>query len=217
MRLQFAMLVAGCLPLLARGGEPEDFFEKKIRPVLDEHCYKCHSDEARLKGKLKGGLLLDSKEGTRDGGDSGPAVVPGKPGEGTLLAALKYGGDTKMPPPGKLPDEVVKDFEKWIGDGAVDPRVAAAPRPAPTATDLAEAKKPWSFQRPKPRPAPPVKDAKWPAKPIDFFVLGKLESAGILPAPPAEARALFRRLSFDLTGLPPSPEAVEAFVADPSP
>src|SRR5437868_12122301 len=116
MRLVAALLFGTLLPS-ARAGESEDFFEKKIRPVLVEHCYKCHSDGAKLKGKLKGGLLLDSKAGVRAGGDGGVAVVPGKPGEGTLLAALKYDGDVKMPPPGKLPYEVVKDFEKWIADG----------------------------------------------------------------------------------------------------
>jgi hypothetical protein len=219
MRIGLVLFAVGLGPvaLPLRAGDPEDFFEKKIRPVLVEHCYKCHSDEAKLKGKLKGGLLLDSKDGMRTGGDGGPAVVPGKPGDGSLLAALKYAGDVKMPPAGKLPDDVVKNFETWIAAGAADPRVVAAPRPAPTATDLAAAKKHWAFQPPTAHPAPAVKNASWPTQPVDYFVLAKQEAAGISPAPPAESRAVVRRLSFDLIGLPPAPETVEAFAADASP
>ncbi|HEY2785916.1 MAG TPA: PSD1 and planctomycete cytochrome C domain-containing protein [Fimbriiglobus sp.] len=209
--------IAFALPGIVRAGESEDLFEKKIRPVLVEHCYKCHSAEAKRKGKLKGGLLLDTRAGMRAGGDGGPAVAPGQPGKGTLLAALRYDGDTKMPPAGKLPGTVVKDFERWIETGAFDPRVPVAPRAGPSAADLVAARKHWAFQRPQVHPAPPVQHTSWPTQPIDAFVLAKLEAANISPSPPAGPRALARRLSFDLTGLPPTPEVVEAFAADPSP
>jgi hypothetical protein len=105
-----------------------EFFEKKIRPVLTEHCLKCHSKEAADKKKLKGGLLLDSRDGWVKGGDSGPAIVPGKSTESLLIKAIKYDGDTQMPPAGKLPDAVIADFEAWVKMGAPDPRVAAGPR-----------------------------------------------------------------------------------------
>src|SRR5687767_9419227 len=123
-KLPPAAVVLVALAAQSKGADPDsaDFFEAKIRPVLVAQCYSCHSAEADKKGKLKGGLLADTRDGLRKGGDAGPAVVPGKPGEGTLLKALRYHGDVQMPPKGKLPDAVVKDFEAWIRAGATDPR-----------------------------------------------------------------------------------------------
>jgi hypothetical protein len=193
------------------------FFERHIRPVLVEHCYSCHSAKA---DKLKGGLLLDTREGTLKGGDSGPALVPGSPEKSLLLLALRGADpDTVMPPkPGKrLPAAVVKDFEQWIAAGAPDPRSTHAAAPARTKIDWDEARKYWAFQPLREPRIPDVRDAAWPASPIDRFILARLEARGLKPAPDADPATLLRRLSFDLTGLPPTPEETEAFLADPSP
>jgi hypothetical protein len=198
--------------------EPDAFFESKIRPVLVASCYSCHSADAKAKGKLKGGLLLDTKAGLRAGGDGGPALVPGKPGEGTLMAALRYKGDVQMPPSGKLAEDVIADFETWIRDGAADPRTGDAGRPVEKPVfDVAKAKEHWAFRPPRAHAAPPVSDAAWPTQPIDPFILARLDAAGLAPSPPADPRSLLRRVSFDLTGLPPSPEDVEAFARNPTP
>ena len=213
------LALTGPVPTTGPGSAGVEFFERKIRPVLVERCYSCHSAGVGKKGKLKGGLAVDTRDGLLTGGDSGPAVVPGKPGQGTLLKALRYDGDVQMPPKGKLPAGVVGDFETWVRNGAVDPRGAtqdAGRKPAPGGIDLAAGKKFWAFQPPHEHPAPAVHDTSWPATAIDPFVLAKLEDAGLRPAPPADPRTLVRRLSFDLTGLPPSPEEADAFAADPS-
>jgi hypothetical protein len=205
-------------PVPAAGADGVEFFEAKVRPVLIENCYGCHSAEADKKGKLKGGLLVDTRDGLRKGGDGGPAVVPGKPDEGTLLKALRYAGDVQMPPKGKLPDSVIADVEKWVKAGAEDPRTAGAVVQKPASTiDVAAGKKFWSFQPPKEQPAPDVRDSSRPATKIDAFVRAKLDEAKLTPAPPADKRTLIRRLFFDLTGLPPTPEDVDAFVGDASP
>ena len=126
-----------------------EFFEKKIRPVLTQTCGGCHSAEAEKNGKLKGTLYLDSRDGVLKGGDSGPAIVPGKPAESLLLKTLKYEGDVQMPPKGKLPDAVIKDFEKWIAMGAPDPRgdTAAAPR-RQVGLSIEEGRKFWAYKLP---------------------------------------------------------------------
>ena len=206
------------LPL--RAAEPDalrlDFFEKKIRPVLVERCYECHSADAK---KLKGGLRLDSRDGVLRGGETGAAVVAGKPNEGLLLKALRY-EDLEMPPSGSLPDRVIADFKKWIELGVPDPRVESASAGVPTTSgkiDIESGKKFWSFQAPQRHRLPSVKQTDWIATPIDGFVLAKLDEAGLSPSAAAERRTLIRRASFDLIGLPPTPDEVEAFVADSSP
>ncbi|WP_439621552.1 DUF1553 domain-containing protein [Gemmata sp.] len=188
-----------------------DFFEKKIRPVLAEHCYSCHSAEAEAKKKLKGGLALDTRDATRTGGDSGPALVPGKPAESLLLKTLKYDGDVKMPPKGKLPDAVVADFEAWVKMGAPDPR-AGGGRKKQVGLTIEEGKKFWSFVPVANAPVPAVRDGAWPAGNIDRFVLTRLEANNSRPAPDADKVVLVRRVYFDLTGLPPTPEQIDAFV-----
>jgi hypothetical protein len=199
------------------GAEPTreqiEFFEKKIRPVLVEHCYECHSAQS---AKVRGGLLLDTRESLRRGGESGPAVVPGDVAASLLLKALRY-EDRKMPPGGKLPDPVIADFQSWIQKGAVDPREGKAATTAARPIDFEAAKRLWSFQAPRAHGAPEVKDAAWPRKKIDSFLLARLEQSGLGPNPPADRRTWVRRASFDLIGLPPTPEEVEAFVNDPSP
>ena len=190
-----------------------EFFEGKIRPVLVEHCYKCHSAEAK---KARGGLRLDSAAGLLKGGDSGPAIVPSEPAKSLLLKALRHEGELKMPSEKKkLPAAVLADFEAWVKMGAPDPRQSQPA--AKRAIDLAEARKFWAFQRPVARPAPAVNDPDWSANEIDAFVMAELEKRGLRPVRPAGERELIRRAAFDLIGLPPTPEEVEAFEKDPSP
>ncbi len=193
-----------------------DFFEKKIRPVLTEHCYSCHSAEAEAKKKLKGGLSLDSRDALRTGGDSGPSIVAGKPVDSLLLKTMKYDGDVKMPPKGKLPDAVIADFEAWIKMGAPDPRTAGG-RKKQVGLTIDEGKKFWAYMPRADAPIPTVKDAAWPAGDIDRFVLANLEAKGLKPAPDADKVTLIRRLYFDLIGLPPTPEQIDEFVKSTDP
>jgi hypothetical protein len=192
-----------------------EFFEKRIRPVLAEKCYKCHSAEAE---KVKGGLLLDTREGIREGGESGHAVVPGDLNQSLLIAAMKWEDkDMKMPPEkegGKLSDEIIADFEKWIEMGAPDPRDGKAETIAKKEWDIAKGKEFWAFQPPKAAPAPAVKDAAWPRTEVDKYIRAAQEAKGLKPVADADARTLVRRVYFDLIGLPPAPEQVEAFAAE---
>jgi mono/diheme cytochrome c family protein len=185
---------------------PEDvrFFEARVRPLLAERCFKCHGPE-----KQKGDLRLDSAGAVRKGGGSGkPLVVAGKPDESLLLRAVRHAdGVEEMPPGGKLKDAEIADLAAWVKRGAPFPAAAKA-----TGTDPARH---WAFQ-PVARPAVP-KTRTPAANPIDAFILTKLGAAGLTPAPPADRRTLIRRATFDLTGLPPTPEEVDAFVKDTSP
>ena len=199
----------------AGAAEPDrkglDFFEAKIRPMLVKHCYECHSAGAAGKKKLKGGLLLDSRDGSRKGGESGPAVIPGKPDESLLISALKH-DSFKMPPKGKLPDELIAHFVKWVEMGAPDPRDGVA-IVASSEIDIDEGRKHWAFQ-PLGKPTPPtVMDTGWTRTPIDNFVRARQEKAGVTPNKTASARTLIRRAYYDLIGLPPSPEDVAKFEA----
>ncbi|MEP6670356.1 MAG: PSD1 and planctomycete cytochrome C domain-containing protein [Chthoniobacter sp.] len=196
-----------------------DFFEKKIRPVLTDKCYKCHSEKAE---KVKGGLLLDTREGVRRGGDSGPAVVPGNLKDSLLIDAIHYGSkDTAMPPQkagGKLSDEIIKDFEKWVQMGAPDPREGGgAVAVASKKYDTEKAKDWWSFRAPKKTVPPAVQDAAWARTDIDRFLLAGLEAKGIKPVADADKLTLIRRVYFDLVGVPPSLDEITAFVQDKSP
>ncbi|MCP5539765.1 MAG: DUF1553 domain-containing protein [Akkermansiaceae bacterium] len=190
------------------------FFEKHIRPVLVERCYECHSTES---GKSKGGLRLDTRDGWARGGDSGPALVPGKPADSLLLGALAHDPDLpEMPPKERLPDEVIAHFRAWIADGAPDPRTAppAAADGGKTGIDVEEGRRFWAFQPRVVSPPPPVKRPDWPRGEIDRFLLASMEENGLSPAPPADPIALARRLTFDLTGLPPTPEEIDRFVTE---
>ena len=185
------------------------FFEKRIRPVIVKECYACHAATAK---KIRGGLTLDTRAGIRKGGDNGPAVVPGEPNKSRLLKAIKQvRDDLKMPPKKKLSEEVIADFEKWIAMGAPDPRDGSA-RVVKHEIDIAKGRKFWSFQPPRRTPPPALKNAAWPRSDIDRFLLAGLEAKGLAPVADADPRTLLRRLTFDLTGLPPTPEEVEAFV-----
>ncbi len=169
------------------------FFEKKIRPVLVEHCYECHSAQSK---KVKGGLLLDTRDGLLKGGDTGPALVPGKPEESLLVRAVRYTDkDLQMPPKDKkLSDAAIADLEEWVKLGAVDPRTntvaAVAEKQLP---DLSEARKLWAYRKPESQAPPPVRDESWVKSPIDPFILAKLEEKKLMPAVPADKRTLIRR------------------------
>jgi len=218
LRCPFAaalLLFAAFSAAQLRAADPQielDFFESRIRPVLVEHCYECHSTDADA---LQGGLLVDSREGLRRGGDSGAAVVPGDIDESLLLGALKY-ESFEMPPQGKLPDHVIADFERWIDGGAHDPRDGTAPV-VESEIDLEAGRRHWSFQ-PITRPTvPPVQAVDWPRTDIDRFVLAGLEEHGLAPNANADRRTLVRRLYFDLIGLPPTPAEIASFLDDDAP
>jgi mono/diheme cytochrome c family protein len=223
------LLLGGTLALLGAAGfaadnvkpakpdtispQAAEFFESKVRPVLFEKCFGCHGPKQQ-----SGGLRLDSPASLRKGGKSGPVLVPGDAEKSALVRAIRYDGVLKMPPTGKLKPEEIAALTAWIQMGA--PWPAAAPA-APT-TDgeyvLSDAQKRfWSF-RPIKKPATPkVRDTTWIKTPIDAFILSKLEAKGLKPSPPADRRTLLRRATFDLTGLPPMPQEVDAFLADRAP
>jgi hypothetical protein len=190
------------------------FFEKKIRPVLIDQCYKCHAADAE---KIRGGLLLDTREGVHKGGDSGPVVVPGNPDRSALIKAVRYKDEaTKMPPKAKLPNEVIADLEAWVKMGAPDPRDGA--KIATKEIDIEKGREFWAFQKPKRPAVPHIRNAKSEIRnPIDAFVHAKWDEKGLTPVGLADTRTLIRRAYLDLTGLPPTPEEVEAFIADNSP
>lgn len=230
-RQQFVLsLTALCLAWLGQGDRPccaqddpkfatDDlqFFEKKIRPVLVEQCYACHSADAAKANKLKGNLLVDTRAGLLKGGDSGPAVAPGDLDESLILDALRY-ESLQMPPKGKLPASVIADFETWITRGAADPRRGDAAAPVRAGIDIAAGRQHWAYRPLVRQPIPEVSRLDTATfSPIDAFVLSKLAANQLSFAPEADRAALARRLSFDLTGLPPSPEEVDAFVADSTP
>lgn len=185
------------------------FFESKIRPVLVEHCYECHSTAALAAKKLRGELLLDSREGMLKGGGNGPAIVPGKAEFSLLIKTLHQVGNIKMPPKGKLPDSVLADLEVWINMGAPDPRTGAVARQK--GLSLEEGRRLWAYQPVKKAAVPQVRDPKRRNE-IDAFILDRIEAAGLLASPEADAVTLIRRVSYDLIGLPPTPEEMDAFV-----
>ena len=216
--MQRVLLALACLSLtlLAQSSSPtpeqKEFFENRVRPVLAQNCFACHTNSQM------GGLRLDSREGLIKGGKSGPAVVPGDPEKSMMITAIRQTTEIKMPKNGHLTDAQISDLTAWVKDGAVWPTDEVAK------TGLArgyvirpEQRKFWSFQ-PLEKPAPPkVKDAAWPLTDIDRFVLAKLEKEGLKPAPAADRRVLLRRVTYDLTGLPPTYEEVKTFERDKSP
>ncbi len=214
----FRLLLISCVAARAFAQIPADqleFFEKKIRPVLAESCYACHSAK---RVPPKGGLRLDTRDGVRKGGDSGPAIVPGDPAASLLVKAVSYNDpDIRMPPNGKLGDNEIADLTAWVKMGAPDPRDDAPPEPKKKSINFTEARKFWAFQPVKDPPPPAVKQKSWLVSPIDRFVLAKLEEKQLAPALPADKRTLIRRVTLDLIGLPPTPGDVANFLADTSP
>src|SRR6267142_5988852 len=210
-----AFLFAG-LPIRAADPTSEqiEFFESKVRPIFAEHCYTCHSEKAE---KLKGGLRLDAPEAILKGGDTAPAIVPGDVEGSLLIKAVRYTDpDLKMPPKNKkLSAEQIASLEAWVKMGAPLPRSTAASHPP---DEIAKVRaRHWAFQPVKKPPAPAVKNSRWVQTPVDNFVLATLEKRNLSPAPMADRRTLIRRVSYDLTGLPPTYEEVEAFMCDQRP
>jgi hypothetical protein len=207
-----ATLWLGCPqpPLTAAETTPSPeqiaFFEQHIRPALVEHCYQCHSQGSQKEGKLKGGLFLDTRAGVLKGGDTGPALVAGDVSASLLLKAVRWeDSDTQMPPKKKLPPELIAHLEKWVAMGAPDPRDGAAGT-AKREINIAQGREHWAF-KPLSKSAPPeVRNSSWPRTPVDRFLLAAQEAAGVTPSPSASKETLLRRVSFDLTGLPPKPE-----------
>ena len=202
--------------VLAQGPNEDElkFFEQKIRPVLVQQCYGCHSVAAHAAKKLQGRLFLDSADGVLDGGESGAAIVKGKSAESLLLKALKYDG-VEMPPAGKLSDEIIADFAKWIDMGAPDPRKGEAPARPKREINLAEGRKWWAFEPLK--AVTPPQSATGQINAIDGFVVAAQQQHGLKPGGPEAMETLIRRAYFDLIGLPPTPEQTAAFVNDSTP
>ena len=187
-----------------------DFFESKIRPILADRCYKCHSTFAE---KIKGGLLLDSREALLKGGDSGVAIVPGNPEGSLLIKAIRYTDpDLQMPKDKKLDDDQIADLTAWVKMGAPDPRSATAEQKKYSDNKTNH----WAWQPVKRQAIPEVSDPSWCQTPVDNFILAKLDENGLKPSAPADKRTLIRRATFDLIGLPPTPAEVQDFVNDDS-
>lgn len=207
--LFLALLAFTSQNLVAEEAKDLEFFEKKIRPALVENCIKCHSETDK---KVKGGLALDSKEGIARGGETGPAIVPGKPELSLLVKVINYDGDMKMPPKGKLPPEVVADITKWVKMGAPDPRTNNKPSIAKQDKNNLMGQNWWSFA--------PLGNFKVPQtnkisrNEIDNFIISRLEKENLSPSPEASKMTLVRRLYFDLTGLPPTQEQIIEFLSD---
>jgi hypothetical protein len=194
------------LTLLRQDPEGVDFFERTIRPLFAERCYGCHSARAP---KLKGGLRLDTPEGLRQGGTSGAVFAAGDPDRSLLVRAVRYQDEElRMPPKERLTPAQVADLEAWVRRGA--------PLPAPAAPAADPRGDHWAFRAPREPALPEVRQKDWVRTPVDRFVLARLEAKGLRPAPAADAGTLLRRLSFDLAGLPPTPEEIDAFLADPA-
>jgi mono/diheme cytochrome c family protein len=192
----------------AVSADQADFFERRVRPILAEHCWSCHGEK-----KQQAGLRLDSRAAAIKGSDNGPILVPGKPDDSQLVEAIRHVGDLKMPPKGKLPDDAIAALTEWVRLGV--------PWPASSKSDAARAtdawKTHWAFQPVRDPALPTVRHTAWPRAPIDHFILAQLETHGFAPSLPAEKPVLLRRVTFDLIGLPPTPEEVAAFEADQSP
>ena len=211
-------LALGLLSPLAHAQEFDaaslEFFEKQVRPILVARCYECHdSKQKEPKGKLR----VDSRQSLLDGGETGPAIVPGKPKEGLFVDAINYGETYQMPPKGKLPAAEIATLTKWVEMGAPWPK-ETGPAALTKAFDLAQRKaEHWCWQPLKQPELPTVKNEAWIRQPLDRFILAKLEKASLSPALPADKRTLIRRAYFDLVGLPPTPAEVDAFLKDESP
>lgn len=192
--------------------QQEAFFENKVRPLIAERCYSCHTGK-----EPKGGLLLDSREALLKGNASGPALVPGNVEKSLLVHAIRYTGKVKMPPAGSLQQDEIRTLTEWVKMGAPWGKATAVGAMAPKGTVITpEQRQFWSFVRPTKQPAPVTKNRQWAKNPIDAFILSKLEAKGLKPAPFVGRRALIRRATFDLTGLPPTPKEVEDFLKDTS-
>ncbi|MBN8419205.1 MAG: PSD1 domain-containing protein [Verrucomicrobia bacterium] len=197
----------------ARAGDDMAFFEAKVLPLLQSRCYECHSHEK----KIKGGLALDLKSGWQTGGDNGPAIVPGDVAQSHLITAVRYTDpEMEMPPKGKMAASEIEILEKWVAMGAPDSRVKQATAKSARVIDVEEGKKFWAFQPVRHEQAPAVRQTSWVLAPVDRFILAKLEEQGLAPSPDADDSTWLRRVSLDLTGLPPQPEDLAGFDGSPA-
>ncbi|MBG89120.1 MAG: hypothetical protein CMO80_19790 [Verrucomicrobiales bacterium] len=213
----YIVLILFILAPLAKGEistEQRKFFETKIRPVLVEHCYDCHSTKAK---RLKADLYLDNRSAALKGSESGVVIVPGEPDKSIFIRAVRYQEESlEMPPEGKLPANVIADFVKWVEMGAPWPEDRSAEIAATAAGGFDFEKfrrEHWSFKPIEKPDLPVISNSKWPIQPLDYFVHAKLDSTGMQPAEQADKRSLIRRAYFDMIGLPPSMEQVEEFVS----
>ncbi|MBU6303513.1 MAG: DUF1549 domain-containing protein [Verrucomicrobia bacterium] len=209
-----ALAMAATFPSLplASAAAGASFFRERVEPLLQKRCYECHSHG----GKIKGGLVLDSRAGWQAGGDSGPAVVPGSLEKSRLIEAVRYlNPDLEMPPKAKLPDGEVAVFEEWVRLGTPDPREAKTVEKA--GVDLEQGRRHWAYQPVRDASPPAVQDEDWPLNEVDAFILAKQEANGLKPGPEADPHVWLRRVTLDLTGLPPTEAEIVEFVADHSP
>ncbi|MBI3409922.1 MAG: DUF1549 domain-containing protein [Planctomycetes bacterium] len=201
----------GATPKTSHDPEKEKFFEKEVKPILQANCFRCHGAESKIKGKLR----LTSRDDVLKGGASGPAVSLKTPDKSLILDAINY-RDLEMPPKGKLSQSQIDILTKWVKMGVPwSSSKVKATHGVPVVDDAA--KNFWAFRPVSRSPKPEVKDTAWVKNPIDAFILAKLEAAGLKPAPPADRGALLRRVYYDLIGLPPTPEEVDAFMKDDRP
>ena len=207
----WALSAAAASAQPAGGTATAEFFEKHVRPVLAAHCQSCHGPKKQMAG-----LRLDSAEAIRKGGDTGPVILLHHLEKSPLLRAIQHEGDVKMPPKGKLPPEAVEALAAWVKAGAPWPAAATVSVPGPANVQKVRQSH-WAFQPVRRLDPPQVRDRAWARTPVDPFILAGLEARGLTPAVDAERRTLLRRVTLDLIGLPPTPEEVEAFVADPRP
>ena len=215
--LFFCLLPCAAISPNATAEEPPTeqlaFFEAKVRPLLVKHCYECHSTRAE---KVKGGLLLDSREGWTAGGDSGDVIEPGNPAGSLLMESVGYKNpDLQMPPKYQLTEAEIAVLESWIEMGAPDPRTGTSVVKA-AGIDWEKGKSHWAFQAVSNPALPAVRNASWPHDDLDRFILSRIEAANLQPAPDADRFALIRRVTLDLTGLPPTIAEMEAFAGDPA-
>ena len=211
--LAIATLSRAALVAAPLDGDEAEHFEKKVRPLLEEHCLECHS----AAKKIKGGLRLDSQSGWKVGGDSGPALVPKDPDASLLIKAVRYRDpDFQMPPRKKLAARELEILEQWVRTGAHDPRrddlaLQNTTRTQLRALALEDAASHWAYRAVAPQAEPVVRNGAWAEGPIDRFLLRAMESASIAPVRDADAAVVLRRLHLLLTGLPPEAEAIDAF------
>lgn len=216
------LLLITLLPPYGMAAESSDgqaaashFFENKIRPILARHCHACHSEDAKT---LHGGLRLDTARDLAAGGDSGPVVVAGKPNESPLIEAVRYQNvDMQMPPVGRLSANEVALLVEWVQRGAFFPSYPDEVARGQRTIDFLAGREFWSFQPATNHRLPPITNPHWPRQRIDWFILARLESHGLEPSTEADRRTLLRRLSFDLTGLPPSPDDLTRYLHDNEP
>ena len=214
LNLPILLLAAG-RPVSGHAADGDDYFESQVRPILVEHCYECHSEEA---GERSGGLSLDRKAGWAQGGDSGPAIVPGQVESSLLIQSIRYANeDLQMPPKNRLSAEDIAILEEWVARGAPDPRDAGIEGAVRRDDiDYDQARQGWAYRPLQVHLPPVVEGDNWCRSSVDAFILTKLHEAGFQPAADATPKHLIRRVFYDLTGLPPTREEVAAFVADPS-